>query len=58
MHLFDEYQGKGLEETEKSIALQVTLQPIDATLTDEQIGEVTRKIVAQVEKATGGRIRG
>ena len=58
VHLFDEYQGKGLEETEKSIALQVTLQPIDATLTDEQIGEVTRKIVAQVEKATGGRIRG
>ncbi|WP_420403753.1 phenylalanine--tRNA ligase subunit beta [Nisaea sp.] len=58
VRLFDEYQGKGLEESEKSLAIQVTLQPVDATLTDEQIEAVGQKIVAQVEKAVGGRIRG
>ncbi|UUX51328.1 phenylalanine--tRNA ligase subunit beta [Nisaea acidiphila] len=58
VRLFDEYQGKGLGESEKSLAIQVTLQPVDATLTDEQIETVGQKIVAQVEKATGGRIRG
>jgi phenylalanyl-tRNA synthetase beta chain len=58
VRLFDEYQGKGLGENEKSLAIQVTLQPVDATLTDEQIEAVGQKIVAQVEKAVGGRIRG
>ena len=56
--LFDAYQGKGIEDGKKSLALAVTLQPTDKTLTDAELEAVSKKIVAQVEKATGGTLRG
>ncbi|MEQ8964659.1 MAG: phenylalanine--tRNA ligase subunit beta [Azospirillaceae bacterium] len=56
--VFDVYRGKGVEEGSKSVALAVTLQPMEATLTDPEIEAVAKKIVAGVEKQTGGRLRG
>ncbi|MCA1242901.1 phenylalanine--tRNA ligase subunit beta [Stappia stellulata] len=56
--LFDVYRGKGIEEGRKSLAIDVTLQPRDKTLTDEDIDAVAAKIRAAVEKATGGTLRG
>ena len=58
VHVFDEYRGKGVEDGHKSIAIEVTLQPRQATLTDEQIEAVSAKIVAAVEKHTSGVLRG
>ncbi|HEY9569209.1 MAG TPA: phenylalanine--tRNA ligase subunit beta, partial [Thalassobaculum sp.] len=58
VRVFDEYRGAGLPGGTKSIAVEVTLQPRDATLTDEQIEAAGRKIVAAVEKHTGGTLRG
>jgi len=55
--LFDVYQGKGMEEGRKSLGVMVTLQPREATLTDEQIDAVAGAIVAAVEKRTGGGLR-
>ena len=55
--LFDVYQGKGVEEGHKSLAIDVTLSPKDATLTDKEIEAVSDKIIASVMKA-GGRLRG
>ncbi len=57
VELFDLYQGKGVEPGKKSLAITVTLQPTDKTLTDEEITAVSTKIVAQVAKATGGTLR-
>jgi phenylalanyl-tRNA synthetase beta chain len=57
-HLFDVYRGKGIEEGRKSLAIDVTLQPRDKTLTDEDIDAVAARIRAAVEKATGGTLRG
>ena len=56
--LFDVYRGKGVDEGQKSFALSVTLQPVEATMTDEQIDAVAAKIVAAVKKQTGGALRG
>lgn len=56
--LFDIYTGKGIEDGKKSLAVEVTLQPVEATLTDEQIEQVAQRIVAAVEKQTGGVLRG
>jgi phenylalanyl-tRNA synthetase beta chain len=56
--LFDVYQGKGVEPGKKSLAIAVTLQPREATLTDQQIDAVAAKVVDQVTKATGGTLRG
>ncbi|HEV3490312.1 MAG TPA: phenylalanine--tRNA ligase subunit beta [Reyranella sp.] len=56
--VFDLYAGKGVAEGKKSIAIAVTLQPVERTLTDAEIEAVSAKIVAQVTKATGAVLRG
>lgn len=55
--LFDVYRGAGVDEGQKSLAIDVTLTPKAATLTDKDIEAVSDKIVAQVTKA-GGILRG
>jgi phenylalanyl-tRNA synthetase beta chain len=55
--LFDFYTGKGVPEGKKSLAIAVTLQPMDRTLTDAEIDAISEKIVAQVVKATGAVLR-
>jgi len=54
--LFDVYQGKGVEDGHKSLAIDVTLSPKGGTLTEKDIDAVSDKIIAQVMK-TGGRLR-
>ena len=56
--VFDVYVGKGVPEGQKSLAVSVTYQPRDATLTDEQIEALGANVVAAVEKTTGGVLRG
>ncbi|MCA8930608.1 MAG: phenylalanine--tRNA ligase subunit beta, partial [Alphaproteobacteria bacterium] len=58
VEVFDLYTGEHVGAGRKSLALAVTLQPVEATLTDEQIEAVAKSIVAAVEKATGGTLRG
>jgi phenylalanyl-tRNA synthetase beta chain len=55
--VFDVYEGKGVPEGRKSLAITVRLQPKDKTLTDAEIESVGQKIVASVAKATGGTLR-
>ncbi len=55
--LFDVYAGKGVAEGHKSLAISVTLQPVEATLTDAEIETVAKAVVASVEKQTGGKLR-
>ncbi len=57
--VFDVYEGAGHRSRgKKSIAIAVTLQPREKTLTDEEIDAVAAKIVAEVGKRTGGVLRG
>ncbi len=56
--VFDVYQGKGLPEGAKSIAVSVTLQPRERTLTDAEIEAAMARIVAEVSKRTGATLRG
>jgi phenylalanyl-tRNA synthetase beta chain len=58
IRLFDVYEGKGLPDGKKSLAISVTLQPQEATLTDAEIDAFSQRLVAAVEKATGGTLRG
>jgi phenylalanyl-tRNA synthetase beta chain len=55
--VFDVYEGKGVAEGKKSLAIAVRLQPKDKTLTDVEIEAVAEKIVAAVTKATGASLR-
>jgi phenylalanyl-tRNA synthetase beta chain len=56
--VFDVYEGKGMEDGKKSIAIAVTIQPREKTLTDQGIDAVAAKIVTEVTKKTGGTLRG
>ena len=55
--VFDVFTGKGVPDGKKSLAIEVTLQPREKTLTDAEIEAVASKIVAAVTKATGGELR-
>jgi phenylalanyl-tRNA synthetase beta chain len=57
VELFDLYVGENVGSGKKSLAITVTLQPTEKTLTDDEIATVSQKIVAKVEKATGGVLR-
>lgn len=56
--VFDLYQGKGVPEGAKSLAVEVVLQPREKTLTDAEIEALSARIVAAAEKAVGARLRG
>src|SRR5262249_16663398 len=55
--VFDIYEGEGIGPGKKSIAIAVTLQPRDKTMTDAEIEAVAAKIVAEGGKRTGGVVR-
>jgi phenylalanyl-tRNA synthetase beta chain len=57
VNVFDVFEGESLGAGKKSLALEVTLQPTDKTLTDAEIDAVASRIIAAVAKATGGEIR-
>ena len=56
--VFDLFVGQGVPQGKKSLAIEVTLQPREKTLTDAEIEGVASKIVTAVTKATGGELRG
>jgi phenylalanyl-tRNA synthetase beta chain len=55
--VFDIYEGPGIDPGKKSIAIAVTLQPRDKTLTDQEIEAVTGRVVAEVARKTGAVLR-
>jgi phenylalanyl-tRNA synthetase beta chain len=56
--VFDVYEGKGIDPGKKSIAIAVTMQPREKTMTDAEIDALGQRIVAEVGKRIGGVLRG
>jgi phenylalanyl-tRNA synthetase beta chain len=56
--IFDVYQGPGVPEGFKSVAVEVRVQPREQTLTEADIEALSGRIVAAAGKATGARLRG
>lgn len=57
INVFDVFQGQGVPAGKKSLGLEITLTPLDRTLTEAEIEAVSAKVVAQVKKATGAELR-
>jgi phenylalanyl-tRNA synthetase beta chain len=51
--IFDQF----LNEKNKSIAIEITIQPTDHTLTDHELEEISLKVINSVESATKGKLR-
>ena len=58
INVFDVYEGPGVPEGSKSVAIAVTLQPRERTLTEADIEQACARIVADVTRKTGGALRG
>lgn len=56
--VFDVYEGQGIPEGKKSVAISVTLQPREKTLTEAEIDAAAAKIVTEVTRKTGASLRG
>ena len=56
VHLFDVYRGEELQG-KKSLALEITLQPVARSLTDQELAEITQNIAAAVKKAHNAELR-
>jgi phenylalanyl-tRNA synthetase beta chain len=56
--VFDVFEGAALGEGKKSVAIEVSIQPVEKTLTDEDFEVLAAKIVDNVGKQTGGVLRG
>jgi phenylalanyl-tRNA synthetase beta chain len=57
VNVFDVFQGPALGPDKKSVAIEVSIQPVERTLTDEDFEALAKKIVDNVAKQTGGVLR-
>ena len=55
--IFDIYQGENIEKGKKSIAFNVIFLPNDKTLSEEDIEQVSKKIISTVQSTTGATLR-
>ena len=55
--VFDVFEGAALGAAKKSIAIEVSIQPVEKTLTDEDFEALAKRIVENVNKHTGGVLR-
>ncbi|TRC84518.1 phenylalanine--tRNA ligase subunit beta [Mesorhizobium sp. WSM4310] len=56
--VFDIFEGASLGADKKSIAIEVSIQPVEKTLTDEDFEALAKRIVENVGKQMGGVLRG
>jgi len=54
---FDVYEGENIPKDKKSVAINVTLQAIDKTLTENDLDKISKRIIETVSKRTGATIR-
>ncbi|MCC3861486.1 phenylalanine--tRNA ligase subunit beta [Pseudemcibacter aquimaris] len=57
INVFDVYWGKGIDDDKKSVAVNVRFQPMDRTMTDDEIESLRQKIIDLVAKKAGGTLR-
>ena len=57
VNLFDIYEGEHIEKGKKSVALNLTYQSIEATLTDDQLNQQVEDIVIHLESKFSAKLR-
>ena len=57
LQLFDVYRGQGIDSGKKSLALGLIFQALSSTLTDEEVEQAVRRVLAQLRERVGGTLR-
>jgi phenylalanyl-tRNA synthetase beta chain len=55
--LFDLYEGEQIPAGKKSLAYHLTFQSASKTLTDKEVGKVRQRIIDQLSRQLGARLR-
>ena len=55
--VFDVYEGENIDKDKKSVALNVTIQSTNKSLTDEDLNNLNKLIISSVENKTGAKLR-
>lgn len=57
VRLFDQFIGQGVPEGQKSLAVEVTLQPVEKTYGDDDLKAISERVIAAAQKL-GAQLRG
>ena len=57
LQLFDVYRGQGIDSGKKSLALGLIFQALSSTLTDEEVEQAIKRVLAQMRERVGGTLR-
>ena len=55
--MFDDFRGAGVPEGQRSLAIEITLQPVDKSYDDAALKAIAERVVAAAAKL-GGTLRG
>ena len=55
--IFDVYEGENIPSDKKSIAIKVTIQSDYKTLNENDLTDISNKIISSVEGKVGAKIR-
>jgi phenylalanyl-tRNA synthetase beta chain len=55
--IFDVYQGNNIDTGKKSIAFSITLEPKDKTLSENDIEQISKKIISKIQESMGATLR-
>ena len=55
--VFDLYEGENIPKEKKSLAFKVVIQSIDKALTENEINNISKKIIKTIEDKTGSKLR-
>ena len=55
--VFDVFEGENIPKNKKSVAINVTLQALEKTLSEKDLDQVSQKIIEVVKEKTGATIR-
>ena len=55
--VFDVFEGQNIPTGKKSVAINVTIQALDRTLTEKDLDQISQEIIETVKVKTGATIR-
>ena len=55
--VFDVYQGKQIDPSEKALAIRMSYRSSKRTLTDDEVNTIHEEMIGEIRRRTGGRLR-
>jgi phenylalanyl-tRNA synthetase beta chain len=55
--IFDVYEGKQIDPSEKALAVRISYRSNKRTLTDDEVNTIHEQVIAEIHRQTGGRLR-